>query len=138
MKAAASTMLAIAAISGTAFAQSTPSGDAKAGQEKTAMCIGCHGIQGWRTAYPEIYHVPMISGQHQAYLVKALQSYRTGERSHPSMRAIAATLSDQDIANLAAYYGAPGAPAGATPAAAPPPAAAATPAPAAPATPVKK
>ena len=133
MKAAASTMFAIAAISGTALAQSTSPGDAKAGHEKTAMCVGCHGIQGWRTAYPEVYQVPMIYGQHQAYLVKALQSYRSGERSHPSMRAIAASLSDQDIANLAAYYGAT---AGATPAA--PAAAVATPAPAAPVTSVKK
>ena len=123
MKAAASTMLAIAAISGAAIAQTT-TGDAKAGHEKTAMCTGCHGIQGWRTAYPEVYHVPMIYGQHQAYLVKALQSYRSGERAHPSMRAIAASLSDQDIANLAAYYGAP---AGTTPPAAAAPAGAATP-----------
>ncbi len=70
------------------------------------MCVGCHGIPGWRTAYPEVYSVPMIAGQHPQYIVKALQAYRSGERSHPSMRAIAASLTDEDMANLAAYYGA--------------------------------
>jgi len=70
------------------------------------MCRGCHGIDGWRTAYPEVYSVPKIGGQHQVYIVKALQAYKSGERSHPSMKAIAATLSDQDMADLAAYYGA--------------------------------
>ena len=88
-----------------ASAQGTPAGNARAGSQKNAMCSGCHGIQGWRTAYPEVYSVPKIGGQHPAYIVKALQEYRAGERSHPSMRAIAASLSDQDMADLAAYYG---------------------------------
>ena len=66
--------------------------------------IAGHGIVGWRTAYPEVYRVPLIGGQHEAYLVKALQEYKSGERTHPSMRAIAASLSDQDMADLAAYY----------------------------------
>lgn len=79
-------------------------GDAAAGAQKIEMCIGCHGIVGWRTAFPEVYRVPKIGGQHEAYIVKALQAYRAGERSHPSMKAIAATLSDKDIADLAAYY----------------------------------
>ena len=87
-----------------ASAQGTPAGNAQAGSQKNAMCSGCHGIQGWRTAYPEVYSVPKIGGQHPAYIVKALQEYRAGERSHPSMRAIAGSLSDADIANLAAYY----------------------------------
>jgi len=86
-----------------------PTGDSAAGARKTQMCAGCHGIDGWRTAYPEVYHVPKLGGQHPEYIVKALQEYKSGERSHPSMRAIAATLSDQDMADLAAYYG--GAPA---------------------------
>jgi len=81
-----------------------PAGDAVKGQDKTRMCEGCHGIEGWRTAYPEVYRVPKLGGQHEAYIVKALQEYRSGERSHPSMRAIAGTLSDQDMADLAAYY----------------------------------
>lgn len=81
-----------------------PAGDAAKGEEKTRMCEGCHGIEGWRTAYPEVYHVPKLGGQHAAYIVQALHEYKNGDRSHPSMRAIAATLTDQDIANLAAYY----------------------------------
>ena len=79
-------------------------GDAAKGREKTQMCEGCHGIEGWRTAFPEVYRVPRLGGQHEAYLVSALKQYRNGERSHPSMRAIAGSLSDADIANLAAYY----------------------------------
>jgi cytochrome c553 len=89
-----------------ALAQAAPNGDPTAGATKTAMCGGCHGIPGWRTAYPEVYGVPKIGGQHPAYIVKALQAYKSGERSHPSMKAIAASLSDQDMADLAAYYGA--------------------------------
>jgi cytochrome c553 len=80
-------------------------GDPAAGARKNQMCSGCHGIEGWRTAFPEVYHVPKIGGQHPAYIVKALHEYKDGERSHPSMRAIAASLSDQDMADLAAYYG---------------------------------
>ena len=87
-----------------AGAQGAPAGDAAKGAQKTLMCTGCHGIDGWRTAFPEVYRVPHIAGQHEAYLVKALQQYKSGERSHPSMRAIAAPLSDQDMADLAAYY----------------------------------
>ena len=83
-----------------------PAGDPAAGAQKTQMCAGCHGIEGWRTAFPEVYKVPKIGGQHAAYLVKALQEYKRGERNHPSMRAIAASLSDQDMADLAAYYSA--------------------------------
>ena len=83
----------------------TPAGDAVAGAQKTQMCSGCHGIEGWRTAFPEVYQVPRIGGQNAPYIVKALQEYKSGERSHPSMRAIAASLSDKDMADLAAYYG---------------------------------
>jgi cytochrome c553 len=82
-------------------------GDPVKGRESVQMCQGCHGIEGWRTAFPEVYKVPRLAGQHEAYLVKALQAYRSGERSHPSMKAIAATLSDRDMANLAAYYAQP-------------------------------
>jgi len=95
-----------------AWSQSaTPSGDAAVGQRKTQMCAGCHGIRGWRTAYPEVYGVPMIAGQHPSYIVKALQEYKSGERSHPSMKAIAASLSEKDMADLAAYYGGSSSPA---------------------------
>ena len=83
-------------------------GDAKAAHDrKIAMCVGCHGIPGYKTAFPDVYHVPKIAGQQPAYLVAALKAYKSGERSHPSMRGIAASLSDQDMADLAAYYGTP-------------------------------
>jgi cytochrome c553 len=85
-----------------ASGQST--GDPVAGRQKTQMCAGCHGIEGYRTAFPEVYSVPRLGGQHAAYLVKALQEYKSGERTHPSMHAIASSLSDQDMADLAAYY----------------------------------
>ena len=84
----------------------TLAGDAAEGAKKNSMCIGCHGIPGYKTAFPEVYNVPKIGGQHPAYMVKALQAYKSGERNHPSMKGIAATLSDQDMADLAAYYGA--------------------------------
>jgi cytochrome c553 len=83
-------------------------GDASAAHNnKIAMCIGCHGIPGYKTAFPDVYHVPKIAGQQPAYLVAALKAYKDGARSHPSMRGIAASLTDQDMADLAAYYGAP-------------------------------
>ena len=83
-------------------------GDAKAAHDrKIAMCIGCHGIPGYKTAFPDVYHVPKIAGQQPVYIVNALKAYKSGERSHPSMRGIAASLTEQDMADLAAYYGAP-------------------------------
>ncbi|MFP5410031.1 MAG: c-type cytochrome [Gammaproteobacteria bacterium] len=95
----ASVLLALAAP-----AQAQSAGDPKAGQLKTSMCAGCHGIPGWRTAYPSVYSVPLLGGQHADYIVAALQAYKNGERKHPSMSGIAASLSDQDMADLAAYY----------------------------------
>jgi len=97
---------ALAALLATqqAMAQGAPTGDPAKGSEKNRMCQGCHGIEGWRTAFPEVYSVPRISGQHEAYLVKALQEYKSGQRSNASMRGISASLSEQDMADLAAYY----------------------------------
>ena len=79
-------------------------GDAARGRARAQMCEGCHGIADYRTAYPEVYPVPRIGGQQAAYIVKTLQDYKTGARKHPTMRGIAATLSDQDMADLASYY----------------------------------
>jgi cytochrome c553 len=81
-----------------------PAGDAEAAKAKISMCAGCHGIPDYKTAYPHVYHVPMIEGQQPVYIVNALQAYKSGARSHPSMRGIAQSLSDQDMADLAAYY----------------------------------
>ena len=79
-------------------------GNPAAGKDKSSMCAGCHGIPGYKTAFPVTYSVPKLGGQHAAYIVKALQGYRSGDRTHTSMRAIAAGLTDQDMADLAAYY----------------------------------
>jgi cytochrome c553 len=99
------TVLAAALLPAWAIAQTAaPAGDPQRGSQKVQMCQGCHGILGWRTAYPEVYHVPKIAGQHPAYIVAALKEYRALQRSHPSMDAIAASLSDQDMADIAAYY----------------------------------
>ncbi len=83
-------------------------GNADAGRKKAEMCIGCHGIPGYQNSFPEIHKVPMISGQSDKYIVAALAAYKSGERKHPSMRGIAGSLSDQDMADLAAYYAAQG------------------------------
>ena len=96
----------LAVSSATAFSVQAQEvkGDAKAAESKIAMCIGCHGIKGYQASFPEIYKVPMISGQNAKYIVAALNAYKKGERKHPTMRGIADSLSDQDMADLAAYY----------------------------------
>jgi len=75
-----------------------------AGQKKAEMCIGCHGISGYQNSFPEIHKVPLISGQTGAYIVAALNAYKKGDRKHPTMRGIAGSLSEQDMADLGAYY----------------------------------
>jgi len=99
MVAALSTLCAAA----NALAQQ-PAGEAQAAKNKIAVCEGCHGIAGYRTAFPVVYHVPKLGGQQAGYVVKALEAYKSGERKHPSMRGIAASLTEQDMADLAAYY----------------------------------
>ena len=90
-------------------------GDVKAGESKNAMCAGCHAIKGYQASFPEIHKVPMISGQSAKYIVSSLNAYKKGERKHPTMRGIAEALSDQDMADLAAYYSVRGLPAGTAP-----------------------
>ena len=79
-------------------------GQASAGAQKVAMCIGCHGIPGYQASFPQVHKVPMISGQGAPYIAAALEAYKKGERKHPTMRSIAVSLSAQDIADVAAYY----------------------------------
>lgn len=79
-------------------------GDAGAGAKKVAMCIGCHGLPGYQSSFPTVYKVPKIAGQNAKYIVAALNGYKSGDRKHPSMRGIAGSLSDQDMADVAAYY----------------------------------
>ncbi len=90
---------------GMAVLPAQAAGDPAAGAKKNAMCIGCHGIETYKTAFPTVYPVPKIAGQYPQYIVKALSAYKSGDRQHPSMRAIAGSLSDQDMEDLAAYYG---------------------------------
>jgi cytochrome c553 len=80
-------------------------GNEEAARGKISMCKGCHGIYDYKATFPKVYRVPMIGGQQPGYIVKALQGYKSGSRTQPNMRAIAESLSDQDIADLAAYYG---------------------------------
>ena len=98
-------LIALAVAAAFAAPASQAAGDSAAGQKKNFQCQGCHGIPGWKTAFPEVYPVPKLGGQHPQYIAAALKAYKKGERDHATMRAIAADLSDQDIEDLAAYYG---------------------------------
>lgn len=91
--------LAMAGMSMSVAAQ-----DAKAGEKLAAMCIGCHGIAGYQASFPEVYKVPMISGQNAKYIVASLTAYQKGERKHPTMKGIAGSLTEQQMADLGAYY----------------------------------
>lgn len=83
-------------------------GNAAAGQSKaTAICSGCHGMPGTKSAYPEVYLVPKIAGQSEAYLVAALKAYREGNRYNQTMVGLASALSEKDILDIAAYYADP-------------------------------
>lgn len=104
--------VAVSFVTAAGFAQEV-TGDAEAGASKNAMCIGCHGIKGYQATFPEVYKVPMISGQSAKYIMAALGEYKKGTRRHPTMRGIAGSLSDQDMADLAAFYSKHGVVAGA-------------------------
>ena len=88
---------------GPAKAARTPSSP-KSLEAKTAMCFGCHNIKGYQASFPEVYRVPQIAGQSAKYIAAALNAYKTGDRKHPTMRGIAETLSEQDVADISAYY----------------------------------
>ena len=94
--------LAVAALMGATSAAQAQS--VEAGAKKVAMCFGCHGIVGYRADFPEVHQVPMLDGQNPKYIVAALTEYAKGERKHPTMQGIAKSLSDQDIADVAAFY----------------------------------
>ena len=84
------------------LAEAQPSGDAKAGAIKANTCMGCHGIAGLFNVYPS-YRVPKLGGQNADYIMEALRQYRAGQRAHGTMHAQASSLSDQDIADIAAF-----------------------------------
>jgi cytochrome c553 len=78
------------------FAEKTP-------EELSSTCLGCHGVVSYNNIYPT-YKVPKLGNQHKDYLVAALKAYKSGERSHPTMRAHASNLSDSDITKIAEYF----------------------------------
>lgn len=100
------TLVAAATLSAAALSAHAQgvTGDIQAGQKKAEMCIGCHGIPGYQNSFPEIHKVPMISGQTAQYIVASLGAYKKGDRKHPSMRGIAGSLTEQDMADLGAFY----------------------------------
>lgn len=107
MRSSVLAVLLSAGISTAALAQAPVAeikGDPARGAMKNSMCIGCHGIPEYKTAYPLLYRVPKIAYQNEAYLIAALKSYQNRERSHPSMVAVSTSLTDQDMADLAAFY----------------------------------
>src|SRR6267154_682000 len=96
--------IAVATFAGTAWAQEPAAqGDAKHGKAISYTCLGCHGIDGYKNAYP-MYSVPKLAGQHQDYLVRAIDEYRKGGRKNPVMKGFAATLKDEDVAVIAQYF----------------------------------
>lgn len=121
--------LAVASVTAAAHAQApaaapqkpaaaapAPSAAKSSIDAKVAMCVGCHGIKGYQASFPEVYRVPMISGQSAKYIVAALTAYKNGDRKHPTMRGIAETLTEQDMNEIAAHYEADGKDDGAAPA----------------------
>ena len=79
-------------------------GNPQNGEQKISMCIGCHGIAGYQASFPQVYKVPKIAGQGATYIASALNAYKKGDRRHPTMHGIAVSMTDQDIADVAAYY----------------------------------
>jgi cytochrome c553 len=96
-------LLALTGFAGYAAAADVTA-NPKAAENKVAMCVGCHGIVGYKATFPEIFPVPKIGGQSAKYIENALKAYQKGDRKNPSMDGIARGLSDQDIADIAAYY----------------------------------
>ena len=75
----------------------------KSPEELSSTCLGCHGVVSYNNIYPT-YKVPKLGNQHKDYIVSALKAYRSGERSHPTMKAHAANLSDLDIDKIGDYF----------------------------------
>ena len=99
-------MLIGAAMTGISLVLAAPAhaaGDAAKGRVKAITCMGCHGIPGYHNAYPN-YPVPRVGGQHPEYIVTALKAYKSGQRGHGTMQAQAASLSEQDMRDIAAYF----------------------------------
>jgi cytochrome c553 len=102
-------ILAVAAVAASGLAHAAENTQTTI-ENRIAQCQGCHGIPDWKTAFPEIYRVPKLGGQKANYIVAALKAYKSGERDFPTMRAIAAPLTDAEMQSLANYYAGAGAP----------------------------
>lgn len=96
------TMLALGVAFSALMSSASQAADPAAGRQAFETCLGCHGAAHYVNTYPT-FHVPLLAGQHEQYLVSALKAYRDGDRNHPTMQANAAALSDEDIANIAAF-----------------------------------
>ncbi len=103
-------ILAVAAVAATGIAHAAENTQTTL-ENRIAQCQGCHGIPDWKTAFPEVYRVPKLGGQNANYIVAALKAYKSGERDFPTMRAIAAPLTEQEMQGVANYYAGAGAPA---------------------------
>jgi cytochrome c553 len=103
VRAGLSIAVALGLFSGAASAQQPPAGDAARGKVLSYTCLGCHGVEGYKNAYP-MYSVPKLEGQHPEYLAAALQGYRDGDRAHLTMHSQASTLSDKDILDIATFF----------------------------------
>lgn len=99
----------IAAAAAASASAQQPAGDPKAAEPYISMCTGCHSIPGYQSSFPHVHRVPKIGGQSAGYIEAALRAYAKSERSHPTMSGIAKTLTDKQIADIAAYYAARGA-----------------------------
>ena len=97
-------IISLSAAASPASAKEVVGNPEAAAKDKVALCIGCHGIPNYKASFPTVYRVPKIAGQNEKYLSNALHAYKKGDRNHPSMKGIAWSLSDQDIADLSAYY----------------------------------
>src|SRR5579872_3083131 len=101
-------VLVAAAVCGSIASTSIPAqealkGNPEHGKELSYTCLGCHGVEGYKNAYPN-YSVPKLEGQHPEYLIAALKGYRDGDRAHLTMHSQASSLSDQDIADVVSYF----------------------------------
>jgi cytochrome c553 len=103
-------VLAAVAASTASAQQPAAGGDAKAAEPYVSMCGGCHSIPGYQSSFPYVHRVPKIAGQTAGYIESALRGYAKGERNHPTMSGLAKTLTDKQIADIAAYYAERGAP----------------------------
>jgi cytochrome c553 len=96
--------VAVVAFLGSALAASAAENNKLTLQNKIAQCQGCHSIEDWKTAFPEVYHVPKLGGQKKDYIVSALKEYKSGDRDFATMHAMAEQLSDDEMQQIADYF----------------------------------